>query len=44
MNNAPNHAPAPNRRPSFPLGALAELGYLFCAPPAFPAAVGEARR
>ncbi len=35
--------PAPNRRPRFPLGALAEFAYSVCAPPASPAAVGEAR-
>ncbi len=35
--------PAPNRRPRFPLGALAELAYSVSAPPASPAAVGEAR-
>ena len=40
----PNKAPAPNRRPRFPLGTLAPFGYSVCAPPAFPAAVGEAQR
>ena len=40
----PNHAPAPNRRPRFPLGSLGEFEYCFCAPAAVPAAVGEARR
>ena len=40
----PNKAPAPNRRPLFPLGGSALFDYLFCAPPAAPAAVGEARR
>jgi hypothetical protein len=39
-----NQAPAPNRRPPFPLASLGEFEYLVCAPPAFPAAVGEARR
>jgi hypothetical protein len=40
----PNKAPAPNRRHRFPLGTLREFAYLFCAPPASPAAVGEAQR
>lgn len=40
----PNKTPAPNRRPGFPLGSAAWFGCLFCAPPAFPAAVGEAQR
>ena len=39
----PNHVPAPNRRPRFPLGAAGEFAYYFCAPPPSPAAVGEAR-
>jgi hypothetical protein len=39
-----NYAPAPNRRPRFPLEALRQLVYPYCAPPASPAAVGEARR
>ena len=39
-----NKAPPPNRRPRFPLGGLGGFGCPFCAPPAFPAAVGEARR
>jgi hypothetical protein len=39
-----NEAPAPNRRPRFPLGAAQSLEYLVCAPPAVSAAVGEARR
>lgn len=39
-----NNAPSPNRRPRFPLGALGLFVYHFCAPPASPAAVGEARR
>jgi len=38
------HAPAPNRRPRFPLGGLARFVYSFCAPSASPAAVGEAQR
>jgi hypothetical protein len=42
--HALNKAPAPNRRPRFPLGGLACLVYFSCAPPASPAAVGEARR
>jgi len=41
---ASNKAPAPNRRPHFPLGGLGEFEYAVCAPPASPAAVGEARR
>lgn len=40
----PNNAPAPNRRPRFPLGGLGRFDYRFCALPAFLAAVGEARR
>jgi hypothetical protein len=40
----PNKSPAPNRRLRFPLGALRDFVYLFRAPPASPAAVGEARR
>jgi hypothetical protein len=44
MNLSPNNAPAPNRRPRFPLGALGEFAYPFSARPASPAAVGEARR
>ncbi len=39
-----NQTPAPKRRPRFPLGAQAELDYLFYAPSASPAAVGEAQR
>lgn len=39
-----NKARAPNRRPRFPLLTLRGLVYSFCAPPASPAAVGEARR
>src|SRR6266404_6509253 len=38
----PNKAPAPNRRPRFPLGGLGEFEYRVCAPPPSPAAVGEA--
>jgi len=44
LHAAPNKAPAPNRRERFPLGGLRGFGYLFSAPPASPAAVGEARR
>jgi hypothetical protein len=44
MQGKPNHAPPPNRRPRFPLEALARFDYLFCALPACPAAVGEAHR
>ena len=40
----PNKAPAPNRRPRFPLGAWLELDYTFCAPPSSSAVVGEAPR
>ena len=40
----PNKAPAPNRRPRFPLGGMAPFVYRSCAPPASPAAVGEPRR
>jgi hypothetical protein len=40
----PNKAPAPNRRPRFPLGAAGAVVHYFSAPPASPAAVGEARR
>jgi hypothetical protein len=43
-NRLPSKAPAPNRRPRFPLGGLARFGHPFCAPPASPAAVGEAHR
>jgi len=39
-----NKAPAPNRRPRFPFAAPAPFDDLFCAPPAFPAGVGEAQR
>jgi hypothetical protein len=39
-----NEAPAPNRRPRFPLGGLGDSDYAVCAPSASPAAVGEARR
>jgi len=39
-----NHAPAPKRRLRFPLAALSQFVHPFCAPPAVPAAVGEARR
>jgi len=39
-----NKAPAPNRRPRFALGRLRESEYFVCAPPAVPAAVGEAQR
>jgi hypothetical protein len=38
-----NKAPAPNRRPSFPLGGSGGCEYHLCAPPASSAAVGEAR-
>jgi hypothetical protein len=39
-----NEAPAPNRRPRFPLGCSGEFEYNFCTPPSSSAAVGEARR
>ena len=39
-----NKAPAPNRRPRFPLGGSEEFGYYICAPPSSSAAVGEAQR
>jgi len=38
-----NRAPAPNRRPRFPLGGLGEFEFHVCAPPPSPV-VGEARR
>ena len=41
---SPNHAPAPNRRPRFPFAGLIPFEHHFCAPPASPAVVGEARR
>ncbi len=44
VTSAPNKAPAPNRRLRFPLGSLGDFEYPPCAPPASPAAVGEARR
>jgi hypothetical protein len=37
-------APAPNRRPRLPLGGVGRFDYTVCAPPASPAAVGEAQR
>jgi hypothetical protein len=40
----PNNAPAPNRRPRFPLGGQEQFEYHICAPPASPAAVGQAHR
>src|ERR1041385_9214156 len=39
-----HEAPAPNRRPRFPLGGPEAFEYRGCAPPSCPAAVGEARR
>jgi hypothetical protein len=39
-----NKAAPPNRRPRFAFAALLPFNYCFCAPPASPAAVGEARR
>jgi hypothetical protein len=44
MTSWPNLAPAPNRRPRFLLGTSAGFEYIVCAPPACPAAVGEAQR
>jgi SmpA / OmlA family len=44
MPSATNQAPAPNRRPRFPLGGLGLFGYSVCAPPVSSAAVGEAQR
>lgn len=44
MSSTANKAPAPNRLPRFPLGSLGRFDYPFCAPPASPAAVGEAHR
>jgi hypothetical protein len=40
----PKKAPAPNRRPRFPLGSLVGFDCPFCVPPPSPAAVGESRR
>ena len=39
-----NQAASPNRRPQFPLHALADFVYRFRAPPLLPAAVGEPHR
>ncbi len=39
-----NKAPAPNRRPRFPLAASGQLEYFVCAQSPAPAAVGEAQR
>jgi hypothetical protein len=39
-----NKAPAPNRRPRFPLGISGQSEYAIYAPPASPAGVGEAQR
>jgi hypothetical protein len=39
-----NEAPAPNRRPRFPLGGVGGFEYRICAQPSAPAAVGEAQR
>jgi hypothetical protein len=37
-------APAPSRRPHFPLGGFGRFQYLVCAPPAAYGAVGEVQR
>lgn len=42
VGNRLNNAPAPNRRPRSALGSAEGLGYPSSAPPACPAAVGEA--
>ena len=39
-----NKAASPNHRPRFPFAVLPGFVYLFCAPPASPAAVGEPQR
>jgi hypothetical protein len=39
----PNNAPAPNRRPRFPLGGLGVFGHLCLRSTSLPAAVGEAQ-
>jgi hypothetical protein len=44
VGRKPGPYPAPNRRPRFAFAALVPFDYLFRAPPASPAAVGEARR
>jgi hypothetical protein len=44
MTTTANLAPAPDRRPRFPLGTLVGFVYFICAQPAAPAAVREARR
>ncbi len=44
MSRRAYHTPLPNRCPRPPLGAFCEFVYLFCAPPASSAAVGEAQR
>jgi hypothetical protein len=44
MKRRANNAPAPNRRPRFPLGGPGEFEYPVGARPASPAAVGEAQR
>jgi len=42
--DAHNEAPAPNRRLRFPVGGFSQFDRAVCAPPAAPAAVGDARR
>jgi hypothetical protein len=37
-------APAPNRRPRFPVGGMGGFEYRFCARPSSSAAVGEPQR
>jgi hypothetical protein len=44
LRESPNNAPAPNRRPRFPLATMFASDYDFCAPPSLSAAVGEPRR
>ena len=43
-NDEAEQRAAPNRRSRFPLGGLMRFEYCLCAPPATPAAVGEAQR
>jgi hypothetical protein len=43
LRETSNQAPSPNRRPRLPLGGLVSFDHLYCAPPAFAAAAGEAQ-